>query len=358
MFRRKDTRAIRVGDVIIGGGAPVSVQSMAKVPTTDVRKVLEQCLLCHDAGCDIFRVSVPDEASAKALKEIVKESSLPIVADIHFDYRLALLSLEAGVHKLRINPGNIGSPERVKIVAKEAKARNVPIRIGVNAGSLPNDILQRYGHPTPEAMFEAAKREIFILRDIGFENIVISIKSSSPNETISANMFFAEKYDYPLHLGITEAGFGHQGIIASTVGLTRMLSLGIGDTVRVSLSDEPYMEVLVAREILRFAGLREYGVRIISCPKCARCEADTFAIVHEVWERTKHIKKTLTIAIMGCVVNGPGEAKEADFGVALGRRHALLFKKGKILAKIDENDVAQRLVECVLEFYQGKKTVK
>jgi len=343
---REKTRPVCVGDVIIGGGAEIAVQSMAKAPTTDVLAVLRQCEEVRRAGGDLMRVAVPDEASANALRQIVENSPLPIIADIHFDYRLALKSLDAGVHKLRINPGNIGSPERVREIAHAATARGVPIRIGVNSGSLPKDIAEKLGC-TPEAMVAAAARKIEILRDVGFEDIVVSLKSSSPTDTLAANTLFASKFHHPLHIGITEAGFGYQGLIASSVGLALILSAGIGDTMRVSLTDRPSAEVVAAREILRFMGLRRYGARLISCPKCARCEADTFAIARGVWERIRHIEEDISVAVMGCVVNGPGEASHADIGIALGKGYAMLFRKGEKERKIPEQDIIKVLVEEV-----------
>ena len=349
IITRNNTRPIKVGNVTIGGGAQISVQSMTKAPTTNIVEVLNQIETAMTAGCDIMRVSVPDDKSAVALQQIVKNSPLPIVADIHFDYRLALAAIEAGVQKLRINPGNIGSRERVKAVAEAASQKNIPIRIGVNAGSLPKDILQSFGNPTPEAMLASAEREIGILNDCSFENIVVSLKSSSPKDTLEANVQFAQKYDYPLHIGITEAGFGYQGLIASAVGLTQILSNGIGDTVRVSLAEEPVHEVRLAREILRFMDLREYGIRLICCPKCARCEADTFSITREIWEKIRDIKKPITVAVMGCVVNGPGEASHADIGVAIGKKQALIFKKGKTIGKIPLSMIVEDLTELIGE---------
>ncbi len=343
IYTRKNTRRINIGDVAIGGGAPISVQSMAKAPTTDVPTVLRQCENVFRTGGDLMRVSVPDENSANALRTIIEESPIPIIADIHFDYRLALLSLDAGVHKLRINPGNIGSAERVKIVAKEAIAHNVPIRIGVNNGSLPKDIIEMPNISPADAMVKTAEREISILEDAGFSNIVVSLKSSSPMTTIEANKKFAQKYDYPLHIGVTEAGFGEQGIVASTVGLTLLLAAKIGDTVRVSLSEPPQNEVRIAREILRFINLRKYGVRLISCPTCARSEGNIRVIAPQIWERIKNISEPLSVAVMGCVVNGPGEAKDADIGVACGKYQALIFKRGEPLRKIAVEDIVEEL---------------
>ena len=352
-YTRDRTRIVKIGDIEIGGGKTVAVQSMAKTATTDVSGVLGQIERAHNAGCDIFRVSVPDMDSARSLGEIVKNSPIPIVADIHFDYKLALASIEAGVHKLRINPGNIGSPERVKIVANEAMARNIPIRIGVNAGSLPKDIFKKYGKPCADAMVESAEREINILREVGFENIVVSLKSSSPQITLEANLKFAQKYDYPLHIGVTESGFGVQGIVASTVGMTTILSAGIGDTIRVSLTEPPENEVRVAREILRFLGLRKYWVRLVSCPTCARCEVDLPAIARKVWDNVKHLKNDITVAVMGCVVNGPGEASDADIGVACGKNSGIIFKNGRQISKIRDDEIVSSLLSGIDDLLKG-----
>jgi (E)-4-hydroxy-3-methylbut-2-enyl-diphosphate synthase len=344
------TRQVSVANVAIGGNATIGVQSMAKAQTSDVRAVLEQCVRVAQKGGDIMRVSVPDEHAAAALPQIVAGSPIPIVADIHFDYRLALLSIEAGVHKLRINPGNIGSSERVKIVAQAARDRGIPIRIGVNAGSIPKDLLEHYGSPTPEAMVAAAAREIEVLENSDFTSIVVSMKSSSPHETFEANRLFSTKFDYPLHIGITEAGFGYQGVVASTIGISRMLSAGIGDTIRVSLTDEPEVEAFVGREILRFLGLRNYGIRLISCPKCSRCTADTFTIARNVWNAIATVDKNLEIAVMGCVVNGPGEARNADFGVAIGNNNrALLFSHGEPLKTISIESIIDEIKDLVKE---------
>ncbi len=344
MWNRNTTNKIRVGDVVIGGGSDISVQSMSKVLTTDIKSVLQQCENVRISGGDLMRVSIPDEDSAFALREIVKNSPLPIIADIHFDYKLALKSLEAGVAKLRINPGNIGSPENVKIIAKEAKDRSVPIRIGVNAGSLPKDILIKFKQPTPEAMVLAVEREIEIFKEIGFEDIIVSLKSSSPIITLNANLLYAKKFRYPLHIGITESGFGRQGVIASTLGLGLIFSKGIGDTIRVSLSEEPQEEVRVGREILRFLGLRDYRVRVISCPTCARAEADIFKLSREIWEKVKDLEHSIEIAVMGCGVNGPGEASHADIGVACGKTQSLIFVKGQPVEKVANSEIINKLL--------------
>ncbi len=349
MFTRNETRRIEIGGkhtkkVAIGGGAEISVQTMAKCPTTEVAKVLAQLRAAEFAGCDIFRVTVPDFESAEALKQITAESSLPIVADIHFDWRLALAALDAGVHKLRINPGNIGDKTRVTAVLERARHWNVPVRIGVNAGSLPKDILQKHGHPTPEAMVEAAERELEIFDEHNFADVIVSMKSSEPALTAEANMLFAKKHNTPLHLGVTESGFGAQGLICSTVGLVRMLDSGIGDTIRVSLTEAPENEVVAGREILRFAGLRDYRARVISCPTCGRTEVSLFALAREVEAALRHTNFNGTVAVMGCVVNGPGEAREADFGVACGNGCGLVFRNGTVLRKVSEDIIVEALM--------------
>jgi len=351
MTRREETKRVMVGTVSIGGDTTITVQSMSKLPTTDIAGVLNEIESVLLAGGDIMRVSVPDMDSAKALREIVKSSPLPIVADIHFDYRLALASLDAGVHKLRINPGNIGKAEYVGLIAREAKTRGIPIRVGVNAGSLPKDLLKKFGGPTPEAMVEAARREIEILEEADFTDIVVSLKASSPKLAYEANMLFAEEFSYPIHVGITEAGFGYQGIIASSVGSAMIFSAGIGNTFRVSLTEDPATEVRVAREILRFLGLRDYWVRIISCPMCARAETKIDDIARKIWDQTKNIRKPISIAVMGCVVNGPGEASHADIGVACGKGYSLIFSRGKPIKKVPNDRIVEELMEQVEKFF-------
>ncbi|RKZ35215.1 4-hydroxy-3-methylbut-2-en-1-yl diphosphate synthase [bacterium] len=348
-YKRTNTRPVKVGDVIIGGDSPITVQSMAKVPTTDVSAVLDQCERVFRAGGDIFRVSIPDSDSADALKEIVKHSPIPIVADIHFDYRLALESLKSGAHKLRINPGNIGFSERVKIIAKEAKSRNVPIRIGVNSGSIPKDILEKYGKPDARALLESAEREIIILQEIGFEDIIVSLKSTVPQITRAANVMFAQKYDYPLHLGITESGFGYQGIVSSSTGLAIILDSGIGNTIRVSLTESPETEIRIGREILRSMGLRRYGIRLISCPICARCKVQLKYIAERIWNNIKDMDEDITVAVMGCEVNGPGEARFADIGVACGDKVGLIFKNGEPIKKVKDSEIIAALLDEINE---------
>lgn len=359
MKERKKTRRVMIGAVPVGGGAPVSVQSMTKVPTRDPRAVLEQIGDLHRAGCDIVRVAVPDGESAKALGLIVGKSPLPIVADIHFDHRLALASLEAGVHGLRINPGNIGNERKVAEVAAAARERGVPIRVGVNAGSLERSLLERYGEPTAEALVESALREISVLEKNGFYDIKVSVKSSSVSLTVEAYRLLAEKVDYPLHVGISEAGPPWTGTIRSAVGIGILLEEGIGDTVRVSLSGDPVEEVRVGRAILKVLGISSTGVDVVACPTCARTRLDVTAVAGELEERLAHVRAPLRVAVMGCSVNGPGEAREADVGVAGGKERAQLFVRGRRVAWIAKEEVVERVVretqKLELEWREGEQ---
>ncbi|MEE9613759.1 MAG: flavodoxin-dependent (E)-4-hydroxy-3-methylbut-2-enyl-diphosphate synthase, partial [Thermodesulfobacteriota bacterium] len=321
MIKRRETRGIRVGDVAIGGGAPVSVQSMTNTPTADVGATVSQIRALHGAGCEIVRVAVPDMEAAEALGGIikeVKELKVPVIADIHFDWRLALKAVDNGVDGLRLNPGNIGSRERVEEVVRAAAERAIPIRIGVNSGSLEKDILKKYGHPTAEAMVESALRHIHILEDMEFREIKVALKASDVWTTIDAYRLLAEKVDYPFHVGITEAGTLFSGTIKSSVGIGVILAGGIGDTIRVSLTGDPVEEVKVGWEILKALGLRKRGVNIISCPTCGRLKFDCVSIALEIEKRLAHVREPVNVAVMGCVVNGPGEAVEADVGIAGG----------------------------------------
>lgn len=344
------SRIVTVGTLPVGGGFPVSVQSMTTPHTADVATVIRQIRELEAAGCQLIRVTVPDEAAAAALAEIKKAMTVPLVADIHFNYRLALRAIDAGADKIRINPGNIGSSERVKTVLKAAQAANVPIRIGVNSGSLEKELLEKYGHPTAEAMVESAARHIRICEDVGFEDIIVALKASSVPLMIAANRLFAERFDYPLHLGVTEAGPPWQGTIKSAIGIGTLLAEGIGDTIRVSLTDDPVQEVRAGFEILKSLEMVKKGVTIISCPTCGRAEVDIISIVKELETKVKSIQKPVTVAVMGCAVNGPGEAREADLGVAGGKQNFLLFKKGTIVAKIPESEVIERLLEEIDKF--------
>ncbi|MCD6440185.1 MAG: flavodoxin-dependent (E)-4-hydroxy-3-methylbut-2-enyl-diphosphate synthase [Candidatus Marinimicrobia bacterium] len=350
---RKMTRIVNVGNIPIGGGFPVSVQSMTTVKTDDVPAVIREIEKLAAADCQIVRVTVPDEKAAKAFADIKKSVSIPLVADIHFDYRLALMAIDAGADKIRINPGNIGGNDRVRQVLKAAKAAKIPIRIGVNSGSLEKSLLEKYGHPTPEAMVESAEKHIRLCRENDFEDVIVALKSSNVRLMITANRQFSRKYDFPLHLGVTEAGPPWQGTIKSAIGIGALLSEGIGDTLRVSLTDDPVQEVRTGFEILKSLNSIKKGVTIVSCPSCGRTEVNLFDIVKEVEARTQNIQKPLTIAVMGCVVNGPGEAREADLGIAGGKNVFLLFKKGKIIDKIPESRAVDRLLEEIGKFSES-----
>ena len=342
-MERRLTRQLEVGKVKVGGGAPIAVQSMTNTKTSDPVATLEQINRLAEAGCDIVRCAVPDMAAAKGLKTIVKESPIPVIADIHFDYKLALAAIEAGVDGLRLNPGNIGGNDRVAAVVEAAKKRNIPIRIGVNAGSLPKDLLEKYGHPTPEALVEAAWRHIRILEEMDYKNIKISLKAHDVPLTLAAYRLMASQCDYPLHVGITEAGTLNSGIIKSAVGIGTLLAEGIGDTIRVSLTGDPVREVKVGFEILKSLGLREYGPTLISCPTCGRTQINLEKLALEVERRLAEITEPITVAVMGCVVNGPGEAREADVGIAGGINEGLIFRKGEVLKKVAEADIIDEL---------------
>ncbi len=336
-----------VRGVAIGGGSPVTIQSMTNTDTRDVRATLDQVRRLASAGCDIVRIAVPDTKAAEALAEVRREVDVPLVADIHFRHELALLALEAGVDKLRINPGNIGSPERVREVAFAAKERGVPIRVGVNAGSLKKELLARYGRPAPEALVESAVEEVGVLNDAGFDNVCVSIKASNVPDTVQANTLFAERLDNPLHLGVTEAGTMWYGTVKSSCGIGAMLARGIGDTIRVSLTADPVEEVKAGIAILKAMGLRKTGAEVISCPTCGRTEIDIIALAGEVERRAASIDRPIVIAVMGCVVNGPGEAREADYGIAGGKGSGLLFRKGLIVAKTTENRLVDELFALI-----------
>ena len=342
-MERRLTRQLEVGKVKVGGSAPIAVQSMTNTKTSDPVATLEQINRLAEAGCDIVRCAVPDMAAAEGLKTIVKESPIPVIADIHFDYKLALAAIEAGVDGLRLNPGNIGGNDRVAAVVEAAKKRNIPIRIGVNAGSLPKDLLEKYGHPTPEALVEAAWRHIRILEEMDYKNIKISLKAHDVPLTLAAYRLMASQCDYPLHVGITEAGTVNSGIIKSAVGIGTLLAEGIGDTIRVSLTGDPVREVKVGFEILKSLGLREYGPTLISCPTCGRTQINLEKLALEVERRLAEITEPITVAVMGCVVNGPGEAREADVGIAGGINEGLIFRKGEVLKKVAEADIIDEL---------------
>ncbi|HWR57025.1 MAG TPA: flavodoxin-dependent (E)-4-hydroxy-3-methylbut-2-enyl-diphosphate synthase [Negativicutes bacterium] len=339
MINRKKTRPVRVGSIVVGGNAPVSIQSMTNTPTADLAATTAQIAALAQAGCDIVRVAVPDMAAATALGEIKKRTLLPLVADIHFDHRLAIEALKQGVDGLRINPGNIGDREKVKTVVNMAKERRIPIRIGVNAGSLEKSLLKKYGRPTPEAMVASALGHINILEELGFHDIKISLKSHDVMTTIRAYQLMSESVDYPLHVGITEAGTVRSGTVKSAVGIGALLVQGIGDTIRVSLTGDPVEEVRVARQILKSLELRRSGATLVSCPTCGRCEIDLASLAEAVEERISNIDRPIKVAVMGCVVNGPGEAREADIGLAGGKGAGLIFRQGKIIKKVAEAEL-------------------
>ncbi|MCI7477471.1 MAG: flavodoxin-dependent (E)-4-hydroxy-3-methylbut-2-enyl-diphosphate synthase [Selenomonadales bacterium] len=343
MIQRKKTRQIHIGGVAIGGGAPISVQSMCSTKTTDTESTVAQINALQAAGCDIVRLAVPDMAAAENLGNIIKKVNVPLVADIHFDYRLALESIRQGISALRLNPGNIGSEERVKAVVTEAKANNIPIRIGVNAGSLDKKLLAKYGGVTAEALVESAMEHVRILEAQDFYDMKISLKAHDVPLTLEAYKLMSETVDYPLHLGITEAGTARTGMIKSAVGIGALLAQGIGDTFRISLTGDPVVEVKVANEILKSLGMKEYGPTLISCPTCGRTEIDLAGIANQVEERLANITEPISVAVMGCVVNGPGEARGADVGIAGGFGEGLVFRKGEIVRKVDESVLVEEL---------------
>lgn len=362
LIQRKKTRQITLGSVKIGGGAPVAVQSMCNTDTRDARATVGQIARLEEAGCEIVRLAVPDEEAARAIGKIRKGTAMPLVADIHFDYRLALEAVKQGVDGLRINPGNIGGKEKVAEVVRACKDKGIPIRIGVNAGSLEKHLLEKYGHPTAEAIVESAFGHIRILEDLNYAEIKVSLKASDVLTTVAACRLFSQKSDYPLHIGISEAGTLFSGTIKSSVGLGLLLAEGIGDTMRVSLTADPVEEVRAAYEILKALKVRRRGVNIISCPTCGRTEIDIIGLASEVEKRLAHIKEPITVAVMGCVVNGPGEAREADVGIAGGKGVGLLFKHGDILKKFDEKELADVLVreveKIIIEQKPGARSQK
>lgn len=351
--KKKMTRQINIGGVTVGGGAPVRVQSMTNTDTADVASTVAQIRALEAVGCELVRVSVMDVPGAEAVERIKKEISIPLIADIHFDWRLALKALGAGVDGLRLNPGNIGSAERVREVVRAASQRGVPIRIGVNSGSLEADILERYGHPTAPALVESAMRHVRILEAMDFHDIKLSLKASDVQTTIEAYREISAKVDYPLHVGITEAGTLFSGTVKSSVGIGILLSEGIGDTIRVSLTADPTEEVKAAWEILKALGLRRRGVEVISCPTCGRIKFDCIAIASRIESELAHIKEPVKVAVMGCVVNGPGEAKEADVGVTGGDGVGLLYVKGEVRRKLAEEDIVAAVVDEVERFSRG-----
>ncbi|MFZ3129693.1 MAG: flavodoxin-dependent (E)-4-hydroxy-3-methylbut-2-enyl-diphosphate synthase [Desulfosporosinus sp.] len=359
-MHRKTTKPVLVGPVTIGGGAPIGIQSMTNTDTRDVVATLAQIHALADAGCEIVRLAVLDDQAATALKEIAAHSPLPVIADIHFDYRLAIRAVEQGIHGLRLNPGNIGARWKVQEVVRAVKEQQIPIRIGVNAGSLEKELLEKYGGPTTAGMIESALGHIRLLEEEGYDKIKVSLKASSVPLMIEAYRKISELIDYPLHLGVTEAGTVRSGVVKSAIGIGTLLAEGIGDTLRVSLTGDPVREIPVALEILRVLGLRQRSVELISCPTCGRTQVDLALLAENVEERLAHLSgldKPLKVAVMGCAVNGPGEAREADFGIAGGKGMGLLFRKGEIVARLPENELLPALFgeieEYVREHGQG-----
>ena len=347
MNTRENTRKIRVGGLYIGGDAPVTVQSMCNTKTWDVEATVQQIKELRAAGCEIVRLAIPDMRAAEAIDKIKARVDLPLVADIHFDYKLALAVAERGIDKIRINPGNIGAEENVKAVAEACRARGIPIRIGVNAGSLEKRLLEKYGHPCPEAMVESAEGHVRLLEKYGFEDICLSLKSSTVPLTIAAYRLAAERFDYPLHLGVTETGTEWNGTIQSAVGIGTLLSEGIGGTIRVSLTADPVKEVIAGVAILKAAGLRRGGVKFVSCPTCGRTESDLIGLANRVEGLVRELDRDITVAVMGCVVNGPGEAREADYGIAGGKDKGILFKKGQVLGTYPYERLCEALMDLI-----------
>ena len=346
-MKRDETRQISVRGIKIGGGAPVSVQSMCNTKTWDVDATVNQINAFKAAGCDIVRIAVPDMKSAVAVSEIRERTDMPLVADIHFDYRLALEAAARGIDKIRINPGNIGDEANVKAVARECRQRNIPIRIGVNTGSVEKRILEKYGHPCAEALVESAKGHIALLEKYDFYDICVSMKASSVPLTVETYRLASESFDYPLHLGVTETGTEYNGTVQSAVGIGTLLMEGIGSTIRVSLTADPVREVTAGIAILKACGLRKSGVRFVSCPTCGRTEIDLISLATEVEKRVSSMERDITVAVMGCVVNGPGEAREADYGIAGGKGKGLIFKKGVVLGTYPYENLCDALIELI-----------
>jgi (E)-4-hydroxy-3-methylbut-2-enyl-diphosphate synthase len=348
-MERKITKAVKVGKLYVGGENPIVLQSMTNTDTRDFKSTINQIKALEEAGCQLIRCAVPDMQAAEAIKEIKKGIAIPLVADIHFDYKLALKSIENGVDALRINPGNIGSEDRVREVVKAAQAFDIPIRIGVNSGSVEKKLLEKYGRPSPEALVESAMGHVHILEKLNFNNIVISIKSSNVVENIEGYRILSGRCDYPLHLGVTEAGTAYSGTIKSAVGIGTLLCEGIGDTIRVSLTDSPIEEIKAGLEILKACGCIREGVEFVSCPTCGRTSINLIELAKKAEEALKSVKKPIKVAVMGCAVNGPGEAREADIGIAGGKGEGLIFKKGKIIKKVPEDKLLEELLREIEE---------
>jgi (E)-4-hydroxy-3-methylbut-2-enyl-diphosphate synthase len=350
MIKRKKTRSVRIAQLEIGGDSPISVQSMTNTDTRNAEKTIEQIKRLENEGCELVRVAIPNMESCKNIPIIKENIKIPLVADIHFDYRLALKSMDYGVDGIRINPGNIKIKENITNIISLAKKKNIAIRFGINSGSLDTNIIKKFEKPNVAAIIETAEKIVKVLKETKFKNAIFSLKSTNIINTIESNEIFSKKYDYPLHIGITESGFSSQGIVKSSAGLGILLYKGIGDTIRVSLTEDPVKEVKIGYEILQSLGIRKKSVNIISCPTCGRCEVDLNEIVKELDKRISDRNKTLTVAVMGCIVNGPGEAKEADIGVAFNKKIGVLFRKGKLIGKYDKNIILNKLIDEIDKF--------
>lgn len=350
MIKRKKTRSVRIAQLEIGGDSPISVQSMTNTDTRNAEKTIEQIKRLENEGCELVRVAIPNMESCKNIPIIKEKIKIPLVADIHFDYRLALKSMDYGVDGIRINPGNIKIKENIKNIISLAKKKNIAIRFGINSGSLDTDIIKKFEKPNVAAIIETAENIVKVLKETKFKNAIFSLKSTNIINTIESNEIFSKKYDYPLHIGITESGFSSQGIVKSSAGLGILLYKGIGDTIRVSLTEDPVKEVKIGYEILQSLGIRKKSVNIISCPTCGRCEVDLSEIVKELDKRISNRNKTLTVAVMGCIVNGPGEAKEADIGIAFNKKIGVLFRKGKLIGKYDKYIILNKLLDEIDKF--------
>ncbi len=351
---RRETRSVTVGSVTIGGNFPISIQSMTNTDTRDIDATVSQIKRLEESGCELVRVAVPDTEAAQAVKSIKSQIKIPLIADIHFDYRLAVESIRNGADKIRINPGNIGDTNKIRKVVDAANHAGIPIRVGVNSGSLEKDILNRYGGVTPEALVQSALNNAAVIEDMGFKDIVLSIKASDVSTTIAAYRLISEKTEHPLHIGITEAGTMFRGTIKSAVGLGALLAEGIGDTLRVSLTGDPVEEVRVGIEILKALGIRKQGIELISCPTCGRCRVNLIEIADRIEQALSNMTKPLKVAVMGCAVNGPGEARDADIGVACGDGCGLIFKEGNILRKVPEDRIVEELLEEIKHLVKGK----
>ena len=350
MIKRKKTRSVRIAQLEIGGDSPISVQSMTNTDTRNAEKTIEQIKRLENEGCELVRIAIPNMESCKNIPIIKEKIKIPLVADIHFDYRLALKSMDYGVDGIRINPGNIKIKENIKNIISLAKKKYIAIRFGINSGSLDTDIIKKFEKPNVAAIIETAENIVKVLKETKFKNAIFSLKSTNIINTIESNEIFSKKYDYPLHIGITESGFSSQGIVKSSAGLGILLYKGIGDTIRVSLTEDPVKEVKIGYEILQSLGIRKKSVNIISCPTCGRCEVDLSEIVKELDKRISNRNKTLTVAVMGCIVNGPGEAKEADIGIAFNKKIGVLFRKGKLIGKYDKYIILNKLLDEIDKF--------